>query len=920
MSAVNLIGSYNYALVALSVFIAMCASYTALDLASRVTAAGGWARVLWVLGGAGAMGAGIWSMHYIGMLAFILPIPVAYHWPTVLLSLLAAILASAIALYVVSRQKMSAVQAVAGSVLMGAGIASMHYIGMAAMRLRAMCQFNSFLVVLSVVFAVFISLAALWITFHFRDETTGIGREKLVGAVVMGAAIPVMHYTGMAAASFTPSSMPVDLSHAVSISALGTAAIVAVTFLVLGLALLTSSLDRRFAARALELQEEKLQRSEAYLAEAQRLSHTGSFGWRISTGEIIWSEETFRIFQYAPGIVPTIELVIQRVHPEDAALVKQTIERASQDGKDFEHEYRLLMADGAVKHVHVVARALSDESGSVEFVGAVTDISERKRTEEALRASENNLRRIIDSVPGLQCALSSAGKVEHANRPLLEYFGKTIEELDRWSTNDVVHPDDLPRLTDIFTSSMANGTPINEELRFRRADGVYRWFQLSIFPVRDADGKITGWYGLITDIEVRKQAEALREGESRILEMMARDAPLEEILENLVRVVEAQFAGLLCSVLLLDEDGQHVRHGAALSLPKSYTEAIDGLCIGPKAGSCGTAMYRREPVVVTDIRQDSLWESYREVAEPYGFRACWSVPILTHSGKVLGTFAMYYREPRSPSPAESRALEMATHLAGIAIERKLAREERERLRQAQADLAHANRVTTMGELAASLAHEVSQPIAAAVINASACMRLVGRDQPDLQEACAAARRAVESGELASMIIGRIRSQFNKSTLQREAVDVNEIIREMIALLRGEAMRYDISVRAELTSDFPEIIGDRVQLQQVTMNLIVNSIDAMKDVEGLREVSIKSQWAENGQILVSISDTGIGLPPQQKEQIFNAFFTTKPHGTGMGLRISRSIIESHGGHLWAADNSPRGATFQFTLPATVAAYI
>jgi signal transduction histidine kinase len=324
--------------------------------------------------------------------------------------------------------------------------------------------------------------------------------------------------------------------------------------------------------------------------------------------------------------------------------------------------------------------------------------------------------------------------------------------------------------------------------------------------------------------------------------------------------------------------------------------------------------------VVTDIRQDSLWESYREVAEPYGFRACWSVPILTHSGKVLGTFAMYYREPRSPSPAESRALEMATHLAGIAIERKLAREERERLRQAQADLAHANRVTTMGELAASLAHEVSQPIAAAVINASACMRLVGRDQPDLQEACAAARRAVESGELASMIIGRIRSQFNKSTLQREAVDVNEIIREMIALLRGEAMRYNISVRAELTSDFPEIIGDRVQLQQVTMNLIVNSIDAMKDVEGLREVSIKSQWAENGQILVSISDTGIGLPPQQKEQIFNAFFTTKPHGTGMGLRISRSIIESHGGHLWAADNSPRGATFQFTLPATVAAYI
>src|SRR3979409_2120743 len=206
----------------------MFASYAALDLAGRVTAAGGWTRAVWLLGGAGVMGTGIWSMHYIGMLACILPIPVAYHWPTVLLSLFPAILASVIALYVVSRQKMGAFQAFAGSVLMGAGIASMHYIGMAAMRLPATLQYDSFLVVLSVVFAVLISLAALWITFHFRDEKNGIGREKLAGAVVMGAAIPVMHYTGMAAASFTRTGMPADLSHSVSISTLGTAGISAV--------------------------------------------------------------------------------------------------------------------------------------------------------------------------------------------------------------------------------------------------------------------------------------------------------------------------------------------------------------------------------------------------------------------------------------------------------------------------------------------------------------------------------------------------------------------------------------------------------------------------------------------------------------------------------------------------------------------
>src|SRR5246127_5481042 len=251
MAAVHLTGSYNYALVALSVLIAIFASYAALDLAGRVTAAGGWTRAAWLLGGAGAMGTGIWSMHYIGMLAFILPIPVAYHWPTVLLSLFAAVVASVIALYVVSGQKMGASRAVGGNCLVGSGIASMHYIGMAAMRLPAICQFNSSLVVMSVVFAVLISFAALWITFHFRDEKTGIGREKLAGAVVLGAATPVMHYTGMAAAGFTPSAMPADLSHAVSISTLGTAGIAAVTFVVLGLALLTSWVDRRYAAQTL---------------------------------------------------------------------------------------------------------------------------------------------------------------------------------------------------------------------------------------------------------------------------------------------------------------------------------------------------------------------------------------------------------------------------------------------------------------------------------------------------------------------------------------------------------------------------------------------------------------------------------------------------------------------------------------------
>jgi len=618
-----LIGSYNYALVALSVLIAMFASYAALDLAARVTAAAGWTRAVWLLGGAGAMGTGIWSMHYIGMLAFVLPIPVAYHWPTVLMSLVAAILASVIALHVVSRQNMSVSRAVAGSVLMGAGIASMHYIGMAAIRLPAISQFNSFLVVLSVVLAVLISLGALSIAFQFRHERTGIGWEKLAGAVVMGAAIPVMHYTGMAAASFTPSSMPVDLAHGVSISMVGTTGIAGVTFIVLGLALLTSWVDRRFAAQTVELQEQKLQRSEAYLAEAQRLSHTGSFGWMPPTGEILWSDETFRIFQYDRTAIPTVDLILQRVHPEDAAFVKRIIERASQEGKDFDFECRLAMADGSIKYVQVVAHVVRDESGGIEFVGALTDITERKRAEEALR-------------------------------------------------------------------------------------------------------------------------------------------------------------------------------------------------------------------------------------------------------------------------------------------------------QAQADLAHVSRVTTMGELTASLAHEVNQPITAAVTDANACLRWLTRAAPDVEEARAAASRIVKDAMRAADIVSRIRLLFQKSTPPRELVDLNDVIREMVVLLRSEATRYSISIRTELAPDPSLVMGDRVQLQQVMMNLMMNGTDAMKDVDGTRELAIKSQPADNEECLVSVSDTGVGLPAQQADQIFNAFFTTKPHGTGMGLSISRSIVESHGGRLWAGRNTLRGASFYFTLPSKVQA--
>jgi C4-dicarboxylate-specific signal transduction histidine kinase len=250
------------------------------------------------------------------------------------------------------------------------------------------------------------------------------------------------------------------------------------------------------------------------------------------------------------------------------------------------------------------------------------------------------------------------------------------------------------------------------------------------------------------------------------------------------------------------------------------------------------------------------------------------------------------------------------------FERKRAEET---LRQAQADLARVNRVNTMAELTASLAHEVNQPISAAVTNAYACVSWLARDPPNLEEARAVAMRMVKDGTRAAEIIKRIHLLFKKGTSQRESLDVNELIREMLVLLRNETVRYSISVKTDLAVDLPQVMGDRVQLQQVMMNLISNSIDAMNDVDGKRELAIKSQRAENEQLMVSVSDTGVGLPPQQASQIFDAFFSTKVHGTGMGLSISRSIVASHNGRVWAADNSPRGASFHIILPTNVEAH-
>jgi len=531
------------------------------------------------------------------------------------------------------------------------------------------------------------------------------------------------------------------------------------------------------------------ERQEAYLAEAQKLSHTGSFGWRVSTGEIMWSEETFRIFQYDRTTTPTLELILERVHPEDAAQAVQGIERGSREGKRFEHECRLRMPDGSVKHIHVVARAKGDEPAELEFVGAVMDVTERKR------------------------------------------------------------------------------------------------------------------------------AAMLLGGEKRLLEMIARGDSRAPILDALCRLVEEWASGALSSILLLDPKANRLRHGAAPSLPISYTDAIDGLVIGPCMGSYGTSAYRAEPVIVSDIASDPLWADYRPLALAHGLRACWSTPILSSTGRVLGTFAIYYREPRSPTPQDHNLIDQITHLASIAVERDRAEEA---LRQAQADLTHVSRVTTMGELTASIAHEVSQPLSAVVNNANACVSLLDPGATNLEEVREALREIIDDAHRAVAVILRVRQLAKGAAVERSLLGLKDVVKDVLAPARHESFARGVSMRTELPEYLPSVVGDRVQLQQVLLNLIVNGMDAMNTVQESKRVLIICGRHETrdgkSEALLSVQDAGTGVRPEEMDRLFEAFYTTKPEGMGMGLAISRSIIEAHGGRLWAEPNQGPGTTFLFSLPA------
>src|SRR6266446_3739822 len=523
-----------------------------------------------------------------------------------------------------------------------------------------------------------------------------------------------------------------------------------------------------------------------------------------------------------------------------------------------------------------------------------------------------------------------------------------------------------------------------------------------------------------------------------ILKLIFGGAPLPEVLTIIALLVEAQDRGMLCTIWLLDKDGRHLRCATAPSLPAAYIARLDGTPVGPKECSCGTAVYCRKPVYVTDILSDPLWDEYRHLALPYGLRACWSRPMLSSKGAVLGTFAIYYREVCSPNPTDLELIENASHIVGIAIERHIYEEELRRseaflaegqrlsrtgsfswrvtpdeiiwseelyrifdfepgtlitlerigsrvhpqdmqlfndminqartvgadldyehrlrmpggtvkhlhvtargirhqdgpleyigavqdvtdrrvsedaLGKARSDLAHVGRVTSLSALTASIAHEVNQPLSGIVTNASTCLRMLAADPPNVEGAIETARRTIRDANRASDVITRLRALFVKKDAAIEAVDLNEATREVIALSSCDLQRSRVTLQSELADDLPPVAGDRVQLQQVILNLLRNASDAMRSVEDRpRRLVIRTQPDEDDCVRLTVRDAGAGIEPQALDRLFDAFYTTKSDGMGIGLSVSRSIIERHRGRLWATPNDDGpGATFSFSIP-------
>jgi PAS domain S-box-containing protein len=634
--------------------------------------------------------------------------------------------------------------------------------------------------------------------------------------------------------------------------------------------------ERKRAERATTLSAEALRRSEARLAEAQRLTHIGVAAYN-ETAILYGSEETYRIWGFDPAQgIPSREAMTQRVHADDRARLDAEVQRALGEKRRYSIGYRIVLPDGTVKHLESIGVPEFSATGDlIEVVATQIDVTERKCAEQALRESEYKLRQIIEAVPGLIWSTAPDGKPTYANQRLLDYTGTRLDDFKNRSWERFLHPEDLPEAVKAFDHAIQTGTSFEAINRLRRSNGSYRWHHARTDPMRDREGQIIQWYGLSVDIDEGKKAEdQLRRSEAYLAEAQA-----------------------------LSHAGSAAFNDTTILYWSDETYRILGF--DPRDGlpSYEAAAQRTHPDDQERVRE----QARRAVQQKRDFKLEYRI--------LLPTGAIKYIEMNAhPKFSEGGELvEVVSTLIDV-TERKRAQEEHERLRQLESDLAHMNRLSMMGELAASLAHEITQPIATARNNARAALNFLDKQPSDLGEVREALGCVVGDADRAGVIVDRMRDHIRKAPPRKRRFDLNEAINEVIVLARSAIAENGVSVRTRLSEGLAPVEGDRVQLQQVILNLVLNAAEAMSMVDGgARQLWISTEEGGANGILVAVRDSGPGIDPEHIERVFDAFYTTKPSGVGMGLSICRSIIEAHSGRLWADANEPGGAVFQFTLP-------
>ena len=561
-------------------------------------------------------------------------------------------------------------------------------------------------------------------------------------------------------------------------------------------------------------------------------------------------------------------------HPADVDLTTREWARARETGKSFDVIHRIRGVDGLYRWYHTRAEPLRDEAGRIiNWYGVDVDIDDRKRAEDALRKSEQELRGIVDALPEAIVVIGPDGVGLYVNRPMLDYTGLTREQLmspDARGNPVLYDPDDWARLKDERLRGLAREMPFEIECRVRRKDGQYRWFLVRYNPLRDEQGRILRWYASGTDIDDRKRAEdALRQSEQE--------------LRLLIDTLPAM-------VWRAAPDGQpdYINQRLARDTGTSLMDLVD-------------RKWQRNLVHPDDVDVVTReWTRARETETTYN---------TTHRTRAADGSYRWVKSRAEPMRDEVGRI---IHWYGVNFDIDDHKRAEEALRVTEAQLSQATALATVSGVAASIAHEISQPLAAMVANGHACQRWLAADPPNLERAQLAAERIVRDGTSAAQVVSRIRSLFKRTDLTRTLVNLNQVIGEVSRLMTDELAGKNVGIEADLADDLPPIWADPVQMQQVIANLARNGVDAMASEEiGPRVLGFRSRRDETNRVLIEIRDHGSGL--EDVEKVFEPFFTTKQEGMGMGLAICRWIVEAHEGRLWAGHNSPRGAVFSFTLP-------